>query len=201
MVLVAAVTAVACTGSGGPNAGSEPVTIGRLAQATVAARDLPDGFRQVLAAPGIEGEVVVDHRCDDAIEELEPAEQVTSAASDGAQTLVSVVAWFPGESARAENAYRRAASSCRSASTPGGSMIVRASPLDLGPISDDVLATLFEVEERGMIHETAVVLIRRGDLVAVLRLDGPRPVSRRVLDQVTRLGINRLSEAARRTDT
>jgi hypothetical protein len=202
MVICTALALGACTDGEVTAPDPLPLTTARLAQATVGVQDLPDDFAQQTAAPGIAAPVVDDHRCDDILETLEPADEVTSAASDGTQTLVSVVARFPGGGGVAEQAFRQAQQTCRSVSTPGGEAAIRAGPLDFGVLSDDTLAIVFEVETlQGRITETAVVVIRRGDLVSVLRLTGPRPVSRTVLDQSTRVAIGRISELAQTTET
>jgi hypothetical protein len=194
MVICTALALGACTDGEVTAPDPLPLTTARLAQATVGVQDLPDDFAQQTAAPGIAAPVVGDHRCDGTLETLEPA--------DGTQTLVSVVARFPGGGGVAEQAFRQAQQTCRSVSTPGGEAAIRAGPLDFGVLSDDTLAIVFEVETlQGRITETAVVVIRRGDLVSVLRLTGPRPVSRTVLDQSTRVAIGRISELAQTTET
>jgi hypothetical protein len=171
-----------------------PVNQARLEAATVAGPDLTEGFSPRDDAGGIADPVVPDHPCDDEIEDLLPRDEASSAASDGAYVLESVVAWFPAQGGAVPDAFRRVRDECSAVSEVGATTSIRADDLDFGPLSDNVLSLLFEVEQTGQgITETGVVVIRRGDLVGVLRLRGPRPISRELLDTATRTAIGRLT--------
>ena len=170
-----------------------PVTQARLERSTVTFEDLGDSYRRAEPEGGI-GVSVVEHPCDNLLEELVPREEAASAATDGQQVLESVVAWFPGQGAAVPDQFRAAAAECAEVSESGAENAVRASLLDFGALSDDSLALSFEREPaNGPITEDAVVVMRRGDLVSVLRLTGPRPVSRETLDEAARVAIGRLS--------
>ena len=61
-------------------------------------------------------------------------------------------------------------------------------PLDFGVLSDDTLALKVEAElADGTIEERDLILMREGDLVSVVRLTGPRPSDKELLDSVVRV--------------
>ena len=170
-----------------------PVTQSRLERATVTFDDLGDPYQRAEPQGGI-GVSLVEHPCDDLLEDLTPRQEAASAASDGEHLLESVVAWFPGQGAAVPDEFRKAADECAEVSESGAKNAVRSSLLDFGALSDDSLAISFEREPTGgPITEDAVVIMRRGDLLSVLRLSGPRPVSRETLDEAARIAIGRLT--------
>jgi hypothetical protein len=70
---------------------------------------------------------------------------------------------------------------------------IRSGALDFGVLSDNTLAIRFELEpDNGTIQERDVVLMRQGDLVSVIRLSGPRPSDKALLDGAVRVAIGYL---------
>ena len=79
-------------------------------------------------------------------------------------------------------------------------MSLRTAALDFGVLSDDTVALKVEAElADGTIEERDLILIRDGDLVSVVRLVGPRPSDKELLDSAVRTSIGRLSELADET--
>ena len=69
-------------------------------------------------------------------------------------------------------------------------------PLDFGVLSDDTLPLVVVLEnDDGTIEERNLIVMRAGDLVSTIRLDGPRPTDLVVLDAVTRVAIGNLGRA------
>ena len=61
-------------------------------------------------------------------------------------------------------------------------------PLDFGVLSDDTLPLVVVVEhDDGTIEERNLIVMRSGDLISTIRLDGPRPTDLVLLDAVTRV--------------
>lgn len=177
-----------------------PVTQELVEAALLTIDDLSDSFTAADDATGIDAEVLPEHECDDAIADLVP-EETASAAFTGAGTrLTSTVAWFPGAGDAVDNLFRTVASSCAEAVVPEDDLSVRARGLDFGVLSDDTLAIQFEVEPAtGPIEERDVIIMRAGDLLSVVRLTGPRPSDKDLLDSVVRVAIGRLGGLAQET--
>jgi hypothetical protein len=69
------------------------------------------------------------------------------------------------------------------------------SSLDFGVLSDDTLAIQMEVESPdGSIEERDVILMREGDLISLIRVTGPRPSDKELLDSSVRVAIGRLGQ-------
>jgi len=177
----------------------EPVTEERLTAALLTLEDLPAGF--TAADPtGIATEVLPEHECDDRLADLE-AEGTVAAdfAGDGA-TLSSSVAWFPGQGGSVDQLFRDIGADCRQVVASDQGVSVRTAPLDFGVLSDDTLAIRFEVESStGPIIERDVILMRDGDLIHVVRLTGPRPSDKGLLDSTVRVALGRLGRLAQET--
>jgi hypothetical protein len=78
---------------------------------------------------------------------------------------------------------------------------VRTSELDYGVLSDDTLALKFELElPTGAIEERDLIIMREGNLVSVVRLTGPRPSNKELLDSVVRVALGRLGRLADDTE-
>jgi hypothetical protein len=170
----------------------EPVTAERLAAAAITLADLPEGFTQ--SEGGSMGkDVVAEHDCDDALADLAPElEEGATFTSDDA-TLSASVASVPGQGPAVDQLLIDVADACSGVVVADAGVSVRTGPLDFGVLSDDTIPARFEVERTtGPIAEHDLVLIRRGDLVHLIRLDGPRPSDKALLDQVVRVAINRL---------
>lgn len=171
-----------------------PVTEENLEATLLTADDLPEGFT-VVPGPGtpINADLITEHECDDALKDLEPELVVSTDFTRGDLVLTDTAAWFPGQGGAAELVYRNIAASCGSVATADRSVAVRAGGLNFGVLSDDTLALGFEIEPRnGPILERDLVIMRQGDLVHVVRLTGPRPSDKALLDTAVRATIGRL---------
>lgn len=168
----------------------EPVTEERLTAALIDEGDLPEGYVAADEATPFAAEVVPEHECDDPLAELEPEESASRGFSRDTVSVTHTVAWFPGQGAAVEQRFRDLAEDCDSVVVTDQGLTVRAGGLDFGVLSDDTVAVRVELEPAtGPIEERDVVLIRRGDLVSVIRMDGPRPSDKALLDGAARVAL------------
>jgi hypothetical protein len=171
----------------------EPVTTERLTDALITIDDLPGSFTAAEDETTIATELVPEHDCDDRLGELAPEDAVSADFAGGGASLSSTVAWFPGAGGAVEQLLRDVAADCASVVVPDEDLAIRTGGLDFGVLSDDTLALRVEVEgSSGPIQERDLILRREGDLVHIIRLTGPRPSDKGLLDSVTRLAIGRL---------
>ncbi len=170
-----------------------PVTEDLLVAAQLTVADLPEGFTATDGAgPSISTEIVPEHECDDAMTQLEPEAAASTEFTGNGQTVTSTVAFFPGQGGAVDQLFRDVAALCRSVVADDG-VAIRAGALNFGVLSDDSLPIRFEIEPgRGPITERDVILLRQGDLVHVIRLTGPRPSDKVLLDRAARDAIGRL---------
>jgi hypothetical protein len=171
-----------------------PVTEELLVAAQLTVEDLPPGYTAVDGAgTPISEEAVPEHDCDDRLAELEPEESASTDFTGNSATVTSTVAWFPGNGAAVELLFRELATSCSGVVATDSGVSIRSGGLDFGVLSDDTLAIRIEVEpETGTITERDIVLMRQGDLIHVIRLSGPRPSDKGLLDGAVRVAIGRL---------
>jgi hypothetical protein len=175
----------------------EPVTQEAVDAALITVDDLPDGFVAVEEGTPVDAEMVSEHECDDALTDLEPKESAAADFTNGTSLLTSTVAWFPGGGGAVDDLYRAVAEDCEEVVLPEDGVAVRTSELDFGVLSDDTRAIQFELEPAtGAIEERDLIIIRNGDLIATIRLVGPRPSDKELLDSVVRTEIGRLGRLA-----
>ena len=171
----------------------EPVTEELLSDALITVDDLPNGFTEGSGDTTISTEIVPEHDCDDRLSELEPEEAVSSDFAGSGVTLSSSVAWFPGGGAAVEQLIRDIAADCRAVVVSDQGLAIRTGPLDFGVLSDNSLPIRVELEPNsGPIEERDLVMLRQDDLVHFIRLSGPRPSDKSLLDAVVREAIGRL---------
>jgi hypothetical protein len=172
-----------------------PITDKRLTAALITENDVPDSFTAAAEGTPISTEITPEHECDDAIKELEPQEAVSADFVSGTAVLTNTIAWFPGGGGNVETAFRDVAEDCAAVVVADEGLSLRTSALDFGVLSDDTLALKTEAElADGTIEERDVILMREGDLVSVVRLTGPRPSDKELLDSVTRVALGNLGE-------
>lgn len=176
----------------------DPVTVTDqlLQSALLTVEDLPTGWVADATPLPINTEVVPGSPCDDALTKLEPK---TSASADfiaAPSHLRNALAYFPDQGSAVEQTLINVAESCRELVLPDGAS-VRSAALDFGVLSDRTLGIRFEFEPKtGPIQEIDLILIRDGDLVSLVRLDGIRPTDKELLDSIVRTAIGRLSAVA-----
>lgn len=178
----------------------QPVTEERVAAALLTVDDLPDSFTAAAEGTPIDTEVIVQHECDDAIADLEPKQTATTDFTGSGTRLTTTVAWFPNRGGAVDRLYRDAAKDCAEVVVVEEGLSLRTSALDYGVLSDDTLALKFELElATGSIEERDLIIMRQGDLVSIVRLTGPRPSNKELLDAVVRVAIGRLGVLAEDT--
>ena len=171
----------------------EPVTEELVRGALLTIDDLPEDWAEGDDPVTIDTEVLSEHPCDDALSELKAEETASATFTGPAGELTSAVAWFPGQGGAVEQLVRDVAEDCAAVVATDAGLSLRTGPLDYGVLSERTLALRFEVEpETGPIAERDLILIRRGDLVNIVRLDGPRPSDKLLLDTVVRVVLGRL---------
>jgi hypothetical protein len=172
----------------------EPITQKRLEGTLLTTDDLPEGFTEV-DGPGtpIDTDVIPEHDCDDELKKLEPKDATSVDFTGNGVTLTSTAAWFPGQGPAVEQVFRNIAERCKQVVMADQGLAVRAGALSFGVLSDDTLPLRFEIEpDTGAITERDIILMRQGDLVHVIRLNGPRPSDKALLDTAVRAVIGRL---------
>ena len=174
-----------------------PVTEELVTDALLTVEDLPAGFTAAAESTPINADVIPEHECDDAITELE-AEETGSADFTGSGTLLTNPgAYFPGDGRAVEELYRDVAEDCAEVVVEDQGLSLRTEALDFGVLSDDALALKFELElADGRIEERDLIVMRLGDLVSIVRLTGPRPSDKVLLDSVVRTALGRLGLAS-----
>jgi len=169
------------------------VTAERVAEALVTEADLPEGYAAVDDDAAFGREVLPEHACDDALAELTPEVEVGQTFRRGEVTVTHVIGWFPGQGPQAEAVLADVGGACAGVVATDTGVAIRAGRLDFGVLSDDVLPIAVEVEAPGAaIEERDLVVVRRGDLVSVLRVSGPRPSDKVLIDGAVRAGLGRL---------
>ena len=115
--------------------------------------------------------------------------------------LTSTVAWFPDAGGAVDSLYRDVAEDCEEVVVPSDEISMRTTELDFGVLSDDTLALKFELElPSGAIEERDLIIMREGNLVSLVRLTGPRPSNKELLDAVVRVALGRLGRLADDTE-
>jgi len=171
-----------------------PATAERLTEALIEATDLTAGYVTVEGeSTPFNAEILPEHDCDDALADLEPAESVSRDFTGTDTTLTHSVAYFPGQGGQVEQLFRDIKEDCSQVVLADAGLSVRSASLDFGVLSDDTLPVAYELEPTtGAIEERDVILMRQGDLVSVIRLSGPRPSDKVLLDGAVRVAIGYL---------
>jgi hypothetical protein len=174
-----------------------PITDKRLTAALITEDDLPEGYTAAAEGSPVNTELIPEHECDDAIQDLEPEEVVSADFTSEDARLTNTVAWFPGGGGNVDTVIRELAEDCAAVVVAAEDLSLRTSSLDFGALSDDVLALKIEAElADGTIEERDLIVMRDGDLVNILRLTGPRPSDKELIDSVTRVAIGNLGSLA-----
>jgi hypothetical protein len=174
-----------------------PVTEKRLTASLITQADVPDSFAPVAEGTPINAPLIPEHECDDAIEDLAPEEAATIDFSSGTVLLTNSIGYFPGGGGGVDTLFREVAEDCEAVVVAAKDLSLRTSALDFGVLSDDTLALKVEAElADGTIEERDLILIQDGDLVSLVRLTGPRPSDKELLDSVVRVAIGNLGALA-----
>ena len=175
----------------------EPVPVDEelLTGALLTADDVPPPYALAEGAAPLGPELVSEHACDDSLKELEP-EETASATFTGAgldTTLTNTISYYPGQGAQVGDLYSALLDDCEQAVVGDAGVRFTTEPLDFGVLSDDTLPLVVVVEhDDGTIEERNLIVMRTGDIVSTIRLDGPRPTDLDTLDTVTRVALGNL---------
>ncbi|MGQ0831093.1 MAG: hypothetical protein ACT4OV_05390 [Microthrixaceae bacterium] len=172
-----------------------PVTEKNLQATLLTEDDLPSGFTaKEGAGTPIGTEILKEHSCDDGLEQLKPKLAASTDFTGNGVTLTDTTAWFPGQGRAAEQVYRDLNEKCRQVVVGDAGLNIRTLDLQFGVLSDNTYAIQIELEPRtGPILERDLIVMRQGDLLHVIRLTGPRPSDKLLLDAAVRATIGRLS--------
>ncbi len=197
LVGVASITAACRTDREVTRPAPEPVTAEALDAALLTEEDVAGDFGLAAEAATTGTELVPEHACDDGLNSLAPKLSSAAVFRTGGVRLIHSVAWFPGAGGAVEAQVRGVAEACSEVVMAEAGLALRTGELDFGVLSDDTLAVRFELEPTtGPITERDLIFMRRGDLISLVRLDGPRPSDKVLLDRVVRVAIGRLGKLA-----
>ncbi len=176
------------------------VTSDLLSGALLTEDDVPSPYVASQNAKQVGPEVLPEHDCDDPLKELDPKESEQSVFTANGTTLANTISYFPGQGAAVVNAYSQLLSECQQAVVPDKHLRFTTRPLNFGVLSNDTLPLVVTVEfDDGRIEERNVIVMHSDDLVSTIRLDGPRPSDKVVMDAVTRVALGNLGKLAQDT--
>ena len=170
-----------------------PITEERLAEALLTDDEVPTAFSLAEDADPLGFEIVPEHDCDQRVADLDAEHSATVTFTSADATLENTVAWFPGQGPAAADAYIDLLEDCQQVVVAGEGLSFTAQSLNFGVLSDDTFPIVFVLEQgEDAIEERNVIVMRAGDLVSTIRLNGPRPTSLETLDSVVRVAIGKL---------
>ena len=167
-----------------------PVTEELLTEQLLTAEDLPAGFEAAEAQP-INSDVVEEAPCDDALAEIEAEADATATFTREGLVVTNQVAYLPGSAGSFVDLIDDIYEDCAKVEIEGKS--IRTLPLDFGSLTDNTKAMKVEVENGANdIDEHDYIVMQKGDLVSVIRVDGQRPNDVVVTDAAVRAAIGNL---------
>lgn len=170
-----------------------PITDERLTEALLTDAEIPSAFSVAEDGEPLGFEIVPEHDCDQRVADLDPERSATATFTSADATLENTIAWYPGQGAAAGDAYVDLLEDCEQVVVADEGLAFTARSLDFGVLSDDTLPIVFVLEKGDdAIEERNVIVMRAGDLVSTIRLNGPRPTSLETLDSVVRVAIGKL---------
>jgi hypothetical protein len=171
------------------------VTSELLAGALLTEDDVPSPYVLAEDAEPVDAELIPEHECDDRLQDLEPEESEQVVFASGGSTLSNTVSYFPGQGAAVADVYNDLLSDCSQVVVADEDIRFTTKTLDFGVLSDDTLPLVVSIESAdGAIEERNLIVMRTGDLFSTIRLDGPRPSDKVLLDTVTRVALGNLGE-------
>jgi hypothetical protein len=189
--------AAGCTDREATRPEPEPVTVERLQAATLEPDDLPGDPTASASDISVGSELLDTLECDDLLTGLVPDQEAASQLDTGRVVITSTVAHLPGAGRATTDHYNQVRERCATTVDTAAGVSVRASRLSFGALTDRTLPIKLELEAAtGPITEIAVIVVREGDLVHVIRATGDRPIDRELLDSAARAAIGKLSALA-----
>jgi len=180
----------------------EPINDELLTSELLTDEDVPAPYVVDEDADPLGPEILPEHDCDDALADVDPeaSASVTFTGPGLGTTLTNTISYFPGQGGSVAAAYTALLQKCKQAVVEDEQMRFTTVPLDFGVLSDNTFPLRVVVEnDDGTIEERNLIVMRSGDLVSTIRLDGPRPTDLEVLDAVTRVAIGNLGELSQET--
>jgi hypothetical protein len=175
----------------------EPVTLEGLRAAALGPDDLPGDPTASASGISVGSELLDTLECDDLLTGLVPNQEASTQLDTGQVVITSTVAHLPGAGRATTDHYNEVRERCSTTVDTAAGVSVRASRLSFGALTDRTLPIKLELEAAtGPITEIAVILVREGDLVHVIRATGDRPIDRELLDSAARAAIGKLSALA-----
>jgi hypothetical protein len=176
------------------------VTSELLSDALLTADDVPSPYAVDEDAEPVGPELIPEHECDDRLNDLDPEHSEQVVFTGAFTTLTNTISYFPGQGAAAGDVYSGLIGACSQVVVPDEGLRFTTKPLDFGVLSDDTLPLVVSIEyDDGRIEERNLIVMRSGDLISTIRLDGPRPSDKVLLDTVTRVALGNLGALAQET--
>jgi len=145
-------------------------------------------------------ELVPEHACDDRLKDLNPEQTAQVVFTGASTTLTNTISHFPGQGGAAADVYNHLIADCAQVVVPDEGLRFTTKPLDFGVLSNDTLPLVVSLESsNGQIEERNLIVMRAGDLISTIRLDGPRPSDKVLLDTVTRVAMGNLGALSQET--
>jgi hypothetical protein len=175
----------------------EPITVEGLQAAALEPDDLPGDPTASTSDMSVGSELLDTLECDDLLTGLVPDQEASTQLDTGRVVITSTVAHLPGAGRATTDHYNQVRERCSATVDTAANISVRASRLSFGALTDRTLPIKLELEApTGPITEIAVIVVREGDLVHVIRATGDRPIDRQLLDSAARAAIGKLSALA-----
>jgi hypothetical protein len=163
-----------------------------LAKSVLTVGDLPSGWTAVPAPVPFATELLPEDECDDPLAAVEPAHEAAATFALGGVTFTNQIVHLANGQAYDELVFDMA-EDCAEL-VLDDETAVRTGAFDFGALTANSLAVKVEVERpSGPIEERDFVVLRRGNLVSILRAVGPRPIDTDVFDTAARRALNRLA--------
>ena len=177
-----------------------PVTSELLAGALLTEEDVPSPYVLAEDHDPVGPELVPEHDCDDRLKDLDPESSEQVVFTGAFTTLANTISYFPGQGAAAADVYVDLINDCSQVVVEDAGLRFTTRPLNFGVLSDDTLPLVVSIEyDDGRIEERNLIIMRAGDLISTIRLDGPRPSDKTLLDTVTRVAIGNLGALEQET--
>jgi hypothetical protein len=171
----------------------EKITDELLSDQLIKAAAVGAAFTETTADNPIDTEVLKDAGCDDKLKDVEAKAAADATFEGEGVTVINQLAYLPGSGGAFESMLDDIYDDCAKVVVAKKGESIRTLPLQFGSLTDDTKAFKFEIEsDDGPIQESDYILIRKGDLVSVVRLDGTRPIDTAITDRAVRQAIGNL---------
>jgi hypothetical protein len=170
------------------------VTDKLLAESTLTAEDLGEGFTAAKVDAPINSEILDNTKCDDRLKAIKADADASSAFENGdGVVVINQVAYLPGTAGNMSGLVDDLYDDCSKVDVKKDGVSIRTVPLDFGTLTDSTKAMSIEIEsDSGPIQERDYLLMRKGDLVSVVRVEGDRPIDPAIIDRAVRVSIGNL---------